>query len=416
MKTLLILVFLIPLSNASSQVKNISLEEVAAKVKNSNFNVLENAERVYQAKETITFNKRNLLPRLNFWNVLRLPFDWLSAVDIVQDIAPFLVPNNWFRVSQSKLFFLAQKEQYRALWANEVMTAKLLYINTLRDQGFLSALELQEKQVSELLDIVKTRSIFGDVPPQVLKFLQIRKLEIVEDLRALGTLVFEEKKALAYLMGTPQEEEIALKKIELPKVEELDPIKFDTFIFRALDNAPEITQYRYIKSSLKFVKKEVYFSFLGASTGSRGVGGGIFNNIPIQDGLGFGLGSSLRISKSEGRTLDLNIKATKEVIKKNLYNLVTNFNSYIENVNNQNNRLKLAEDNYEVIKTQLLLGTEVDPIEMLTSISNLFDASISLTNYRYEVVTTIEKIQRTIFNGDYSMIEGKLNSLVGEKQ
>jgi outer membrane protein TolC len=412
MKILILLISLSCIGIGYAEEKTISLDEVAKKVKESNFNVLENAERVYQAKETITFSKRNLLPRLNFWNVLKLPFDWASAIDLVQDVAPFIVPNNWFRVSQSKLFYLAQKEQYRALWANEVTTAKLLYINTLRDQDFLELLEVQQSQLEELVEIVKTRSIFGEVPPQVVKFLQIRKLELAEDIRSLKTLVYEENKAMSYLMGIPQEADLKMVKIGLPQVEDLRPISFDTFIFRAMDNAPELNQYKYIKESLRFIKKEAYFSFLGSSTTARGAAGGIFNNIPLQDGLGFGLGSSLRITKSQSHIIDLNANATKEVIKKNLYNLVNNFNSYIENIENQNERFKLATDNYETVKTQLVLGMNIDPLEMLTSIENLFDASISLINYKYEVVNTMEKLKRSIFNGDYSKKEGKLEAVI----
>ena len=412
MKILILLISLSCIGIGYAEEKTISLDEVAKKVKESNFNVLENAERVYQAKETITFSKRNLLPRLNFWNVLKLPFDWASAIDLVQDVAPFIVPNNWFRVSQSKLFYLAQKEQYRALWANEVMTAKLLYINALRDQDFLELLEVQQSQLEELVEIVKTRAIFGEVPPQVLKFLQIRKLELAEDIRSLNTLVYEENKAMSYLMGVPQEVDLKMVKINLPQVEDLKRISFDTFIFRAMDNAPELNQYQYIKESLKFIKKEAYFSFLGSSTTARGAAGGIFNNIPLQDGLGFGIGSSLRITKSQGHIIDLNANATKEVIKKNLYNLVNNFNSYIKNIENQNERFKLATDNYETVKSQLILGMNIDPLEMLTSIENLFDASISLTNYKYEVVNTMEKLKRSIFNGDYSKREGKLEAVI----
>lgn len=412
MKKIILLIFTLNLSLAFSQEKVISLDQVASKVKESNFTILENAQRVYQAKETITFSKRNLLPRLNFWNVLKLPFDWASSIEIVQDIAPFLVPNNWFRVSQSKLFYLAEKEQYRALWANEVMTAKLLYINALRDQDFLKLLKTQFSQVTELVEIVKTRAIFGDVPPQALKFLQIRELEISEDIRSLETLVNQETKAMSYLMGIPQEVDFKFKSITLPKIEDLSPISFDTFIFRAIDNAPELNQYVYIKESLKYVKREAYFSFLGLSTTSLGAGGGVFNNIPLQDGLGFGLGSSLRITKSQGHIIDINANATKEVIKKNLYNLVFNFNSFIENIENQNERFILAQDNFEIVKTQLTLGVNIDPLEMLTSIDNLFDASISLKNYKYEVVGTIEKLKRSIFNDDYSKREGKLESVL----
>lgn len=397
---------------SSTKVKIISLEKVAKEVKQSNFAILRNAQRVYQAKETINFSKKNLLPRLNFWNVLKLPFDWMSAVDIVQDVAPFLVPSNWFRLSQNKLFFLAEKEQYRALWANEVMTAKLLYINTLRDDDFLNLLKIQKSRVSELVELVKTRSILGEVPPQVLKFLRIRELEVAEDIRSVEVLVHDEKKAISFLMGIPQETSVEFLPLSLPRVEELEKISFETFVFRALDNAPEINQYKYIKQSLKYLRGEVYFSFLGSSTTARSAAGGVFNGIPIQDGLGFGMGSSLRIARSQGHIIDLNSRATKEVIKKNLYNLVYNFNSFIDNIENQNKRFQLALDNYEIVKTQILLGMRIDPLEILTSIDNLFDASISLRNYKYEIVTTMEKLKRSIFNGDYSKRESMLEQLL----
>ena len=410
MKNAIFVILLISFNLANAQKMTVSLNDVAQKVKESNFTVLENAQRVYQAKETINFSKRNLLPRLNFWSVLKLPFDWLSAVDIVQDIAPFLVPNNWFRLSQNKLFFLAQKEQYRALWANEVMTAKLLYLNTLRDRDFLNILKVQESQVDELLSIVKSRVILGGERAQILKFFEIRKLEIQDDIRSMSTILFEEKKALSMFMGIPSELDLELVSIKLPKLEDLDEISFDTFVFRALDNAPEINQYEYIKSSLRYVRKEAYFSFLGASSTSRS--SGVFNNIPIQDGLGFGMGSSLRIAGSESRILDINIKATKEVIKKNLYNLVNNYNSYLNNIEGQNNRYIYSQENFKLIKGQLILGSSIDPLEVLKSIESVFDSSISLTNYKYEAVTTMEKIKRSIFNDDYSKKESKLDLLI----
>lgn len=406
----------IPLVSAEV-VQKISLEDIAKNVKESNFTVLEGAQRVYQAKETITFSKRNLLPRLNIWNYLETPINWASSIDIIQDLAPFLVPSNWFRISQNKLFYLAQKEQYRALWANEVMTAKLLYTNTLRDIDFLEALNIQIEQIEGLLAIVNTRVILGETPIQVQKFLEIRKLELLDDLRVLNNIIETEKRSLAMIMGISQDKTIELEKFQLPQVDELESISYDTFIFRALDNAPELNQYGYIKSSLRYLRGEMYFSFLGASTTARSAGGGMFNHIPIQDGLGFGMGSSLRIAASQGKIIDLNKEATKEVIKKNLHNLVYNFNSYIENIDSQNSRLRLASENFEMIKVQIAMGMPIEPLEVLNSIDSLFDANISMVNYQYEVVTTMEKIKRSIFNGDYSKKEGMLEHLLqGEGQ
>ncbi len=407
MKVILILLSFFILSNSNSQTL-ISLEDVSNKVRNSNFMVLENAQRVYQAKETINFNKKNLLPKLNLWNILRTPFTWQGAVDIVQDIAPFLVPNNWFKVGQSRQFYYAYQEQYRALWANEVMTSKLLYTNTVRDIHFLKVLKDYSGKLNELVKIAENRQIFGSVQPSTIRFLKIKSIEINEDIRKLSNLVFEEKKALSYLMGINQEEELTLKKIELPKVEELSRLKFDTFVFKALDAAPEITQYKYLKEALRYTRRYVYFSFLGGSSNSQG----IFNNIPVQDGLGFGAASSIRISNSESHILDLNKESTKEVLKKSLYNLVNNFNSYIDNIENQTQRRGLARENYEALRNNLAMGLDIDPLEMLESVQNEFDASISLVHYQYGVVTTMERLKRMIFNGDYSKKESKLADLL----
>ncbi|MBC74538.1 MAG: hypothetical protein CME64_00830 [Halobacteriovoraceae bacterium] len=393
--------------NLSAQT-SISLDQVAEEVKQSNFTVLENAQRVYQAKETVNLNKRNLLPRLNLWNILKTPFSWKGALDVVQDIAPFLVPSNWFKVGQSREFYYAYQEQYRALWANQVMTAKLLYINTLRDIDFLNALKEQSLKLDELVGISETRQVFGSVEPRTTRFLKIKKLEIQEDIRALENLVFEEKKALAYLLGVDQEQDLSLERISLPEVEKLEPLQFDTFVFRALDSAPELTQYKYLKEALKYTSREVTFSFLGASSNSQGM----FNNIPVQDGLGFGAASSIRISNSESHILDINKESTEEVLKKSLYNLVNNFNSYLNNIENQTSRRRLAGENYQTLRSHLALGMDIDPLEMLKSVENEFDASISLVNYKYEVVTTMERLKRMIFNGDYNKKESKLDSLL----
>lgn len=379
----------------------ISLSEVSKKVRSENYYVLENAERVYQAKERINFSKKNLLPRLNFWNVIKLPFDWASAIDIVQDIAPFLVPANWFRASQDQYFYLAQNEQYRALVANEVMTAKLLYTNTLRDIEFLNLLETQKNQIAELVRIAEARGVFGETTQENLKFLKIRELEVLEDVRSLSTLVFNEKKALSFMMGIAQEKDIELESVALPKLSSLKAMNYEEFIFRAIDHAPEIKQFAHLKEALKYTRKAVNFSFLGASSFSSS-SGGVFSNIPIQDGLGFGRSSSLRITRSEERILEINKNASEEVIKQNLYHLISNFNSYVENSEGQELREKLAKENYELVRSKLILGEPLGILEVLTSIQNVFDASLSLVNYRYEALNTIEKLKRLLLNEDYN--------------
>ena len=164
MRNLLLISILISSSFSFASPVELKLEDVAKKVSNDNFLVIENAERVYQKKENIKFSRANLLPKLNIWNLLKLPavfVDPLAVGDIIQDFAPFLVPSNWFKVAQSKHLYKARKEQYRALWANEVNTAKLLFVSVYRDEVFANLVLQKQEKYKEIMQIAKTRNIFG---------------------------------------------------------------------------------------------------------------------------------------------------------------------------------------------------------------------------------------------------------------
>ena len=76
----------------------------------------------------------------------------------------------------------------------------------------------------------------------------------------------------------------------------------------------------------------------------------------------------------------------------------------------------MAGENYQTLRSHLALGMDIDPLEMLKSVENEFDASISLVNYNYEVVTTMERLKRMIFNGDYNKKETKLENLLSGVQ
>src|SRR5690606_29692463 len=128
----------------STEVKEIRLSDVVEKVSVDNYSVYQNSLRVYQAKESITIARMNLLPRLNLWNLASSAIEIFAggptgavagAFSIVEDIAPFLVPANWFRIGQNKLFYKADLEGYKALWSNEVYTAKALYHHILLDSS-----------------------------------------------------------------------------------------------------------------------------------------------------------------------------------------------------------------------------------------------------------------------------------------
>ena len=80
MKKIIILIFILCFSSVSMSQSNetieVSLDQVVGKISNENLTVYESALRVYQTKESITFARMNLLPRLNLWKLAS------SAVEI----------------------------------------------------------------------------------------------------------------------------------------------------------------------------------------------------------------------------------------------------------------------------------------------------------------------------------------------
>jgi len=400
---------------------NLKIEDVVEKVSKDNFLVLENAERVYQGKENIKFSRASLLPRLNIWNLLKIPailVDPMGFGDIIQDIAPFLIPGNWFKLGQARHLYKAQKEQYRALWANEVNTAKLLFMSVYRDQKLAELIDVKTKKYKEILEIARTRNIFGQGNSFALNLIKDRYLALNEDTRNLDNLIYTETKELQYITGINNEQDIKLGSPMLPKLDQAKQIDSSKIIFKAIDASPEIFQYEHLLNALSKVKGEIKFSILGASSYSSG--GGVFDHIPIQDGLGFGMGASVRIAKAEGRILKTQLKATIETLKKLTNILVNEYNSLIENYKITRERNTLATANYQAMISHIAIGGALDVLEMIEILDNLYASKILIISYKFRFSDLTEKLMRITFSGDYSdgpsLVAGKNKNKVSKKE
>lgn len=308
MKTLLLTLLLSVSAGSayaqSTEVVEVDLKQVVEKVSTEDLTIYQSALRVYQAKEGITVARMNLLPRLNVWKLAGAAFEMFSggpvgaaagALSIVEDIAPFVIPANWFRVSQAKLFYKADVEGYRALWGNEVLTAKSLYFHLLLDTSLFEHIRKSRNDLNEIYKIVKVRETFGGSGQKVSLDIQQRLLALDEDSRALEVLIAEEESLLAFMMGFETGTRLRAKQVKMPDYDSLEPLSYEDFVFRATDVSPEIRQFDYLIEASQYVKKEIRYSFLGSSSMSRGLTGGVFDELPMQNGLGFGASASLRI-------------------------------------------------------------------------------------------------------------------------
>ena len=423
MRKIIISAFLLFAGQSWAQVNQeikINLKQVVDKVSTENYSVYQTSLRVYQAKESITVARMNLLPRLNLWRLASAALEIFAGgpagaaaggFSIVEDVAPFLVPANWFRVSQTKLFYQADLEGYKALWANEVLTSKALYHHILLDSSLRSHIVKSKKELNEIYEIVKVRETFGGAPQQVSQEIKIRLLSLDEDLRALDVLLSEEESLLAFLMGYPTGTRLKVSPIEMPDYDSLEQLEYDDFDFRAVDVSPEIKQFEYFISAADYARKEIVYSFLGASSLSRGLNGGVFDNLPVQSGLGFGTSAAIRISKTQKEILKIQKKAIEETVKRSLKQLVNNYNLDVDNYNNLKSRVYLAKNSLKQIYQRIQFGENVDSLQLIESSRNVIEAETALFSVMFRFLNSEDKLSRLIFHGDYSKAKDALKRL-----
>lgn len=398
----------------------VTLQQVVDKVSTENYTVYTNSLRVYQAKEAITIARMNLLPRLNLWKLASAAIEIFAggpvgaaagAFNIVEDIAPFLVPANWFRIGQAKLFYQADLEGYKSLWANQLLTSKALYHHILLDSSLKVHILKSQKELENIYQIVKVRETFGGMSQRASQEIKIRLLALDEDLRALEVLVAEEESLLAFMMGYPTGTRLKVVAIEMPDYDSLEHLVYEDFEFRAVDVSPEVNQFEHIINAAAYAKKEVTYAFLGSSSVSRSINGGIFDNLPVQNGLGFGTGASLRIIRTQKEILKVQKKGIEETVRRSLKLLVNNYNLDVDNYFNLKSRVALSKDSLKQIYQRIQFGENIDSLQLIESSRNLIEAETALFGVMFRFLNSEDKLSRLIFHGDYSKAKDALKRI-----
>lgn len=414
MKKIIYLFLLSFALNASADKINLKLGDVVERVSKENYNVYENALKVYQAKSNIEKARSDLLPRLNLWKIVGIILNPTSLFDQITDMAPFLVPGNWFRIEEVKLLYLAEKEGYRALWGNELHTAKSMYVHLLLDEELLKHVQQSIADLQKVHRIIKTRETFGGAPPGTAREVEIKLLGLAEDEKNLQVLVAQEYSELSYALGYTADTVLLLEPVVMPVFEKLKPIDPREYEFRLLSTSPERRQFDHFFSVLTQIEKEIEYSFLGVSDISRGVAGGIFDSIPIPNGLG-GKDAAMKIAAAKREILKTQKRGVEETLKRQLSNTATLYNSDISSYENFKRRVELAYESKNALLKRIQLGENVDMLQLSESSRNEIWADSALLAIQYRFVTSIDRINRLIFAGDYEKTAPLIDSLKGNK-
>ncbi|MFX3675521.1 MAG: TolC family protein [bacterium] len=403
------LLFVLALISGSVHASELTLEMLTDKISKDNFLVQEQAERVYQSKQSIKHARASLLPKLNVWTLLKIPaafVDPFALGDIVQDLAPFLIPANWFQVKQVGAMARAQKEQYLALWGNELASARLLFYGVHRELSLRTLVIKSLADYQRILTIARARRNFGNGGGFALNMIQERILALEDDLRSMDLLVERNKRDLQYISGIDQVELIDIVQPTLPFPTDAPALDLEKLRAKAIASAPELKQYQHLELALKAIRGSMRFSVLGASTYSIGSGDGAFDQVPLTDGLGFGQGAAIKISKSELEILHIKAKATKQTILRQFELLASEYVLLEESYSNASQRFDLASLNQRILENQLRFGGEISPLELIEAFDNVARTSALKLSYQVRFAEVVEKLKRITFTAPYNVLGG----------
>jgi outer membrane protein TolC len=407
-KHLLSIIFLLS-SQAQAAVHPVTLEDVTTQVTNGNYFVLENAQRVYQAKATVQLARRNLLPKLNIWKVVESASNGpIGLIGLIADFAPFLVPNNWFRVGEEKILSEATSNGYRALWANELSTARGLLLQAGLDERLLEQVRENTDDLDSLSSMVRTRETMGTIPAGSIKQFEVRQLSVAEEVRGLTKVIQGNRSQLAYLLGLPGNDEAVPTGIRYLGPSDSKLLVYSDYEERLLTAAFELKQYDSLIRAAAKIKKGRYFNFLGTSSLGQSAAGSVFDNLPQQDGLGFGLGPSVRIVKSEIHVLEIQRDAIRETLKRNLKVLIESFNLDLISRADAVTRVEKTAEIWKLLTDRVRLGTNVPVFDLVEASRNRVEAISTYHSIETRLLLGFDRLNRLMYWDAYRIAEGPL--------
>jgi hypothetical protein len=170
----------------------------------------------------------------------------------------------------------------------------------------------------------------------------------------------------------------------------------------AVSRSPEVRQFNELLQAADKVKKEVYFSPLGASSMSQGVAGGIFDGVPIQNGLGFGLGASIKIAKKHKELLKLQAQGVQETLGRHLKLTVATYNLDLQHYVNLEQRVDLTSEILVQLMDRLRLGENIPSLALIEASRNHIQAGTGFFGIQYRMLMNREKLSRLMMEEDYS--------------
>ena len=378
--------------------KCLSLEETIDLTKKNNFESRVDAIRVYQARESIQVRVGQLLPYFS----LRIssPVDFF---DFIPNLVGFLFPSNWFRLKESKLHAKASAQSFYSLMANQINSTESLYYNIHKEVVSYDIYTNHFNYVSKLKDIMALREEQGELAPEEVERAKIYLADLNINKISLENSFEELYAQLGYAINLSDSwNGYELKRLETPDINDLKPIKVETFYQQIIDKSYELRALQYLQKAAKYSKKARAFEFLTPDSGT-------------ESAFGFGYMSNINIGKADEEVVKIQTQMMNARLKEALYKVIANYNTSLQVYKEASNSIESISFIFESMMEDFEVNSRIDfeDFKDLLQENIYFQWAKSYSAHGYLLAKA--QLDRLLLSGDfYENIEGLIPSKKGK--
>ncbi len=375
-----------------------TISQLVEKAKNQSFSTLIQFQKAVQSRMNAQLHYRNLVTHFSWGNVLGLwlNHDWTFVVRMVGDLAPFLLPTNWFNANAAQFQFEADYDAWLLMKADAGNIVEGLGYNLLRDQRILEEVQKLKPMIVELQEAIQGKERLGLVPVgssnTITTVVDLFKTVEIN----LESAVILEKTSLSQSSGFYNPE--AISKIELVLDYSVrSPILIDQQSMQnlAIERSVELRQLDFLIHSAQESLKGRYFAWLDPS------GGG-------SPGFGLGYSTYIDIAQVKIEELLLQRQQLQSILLKKISDAIDMSQSSLSLYEVATTDLTVQQDRVNQLRDSMRMGFNVSTLELQNALQGQMKAVSDQINAEYAYIVAVSNINRLLFMGPYLDIYSKI--------
>jgi hypothetical protein len=374
-----------------------TLSQLSKRAVNQSFTSEIEFESVVQAHLSAQAAHLALLPNFSFGTITSLAgltasfgTDMLSLVRLIGNLAPFLIPSNWFLAKEATFQSDAEKYGYLLMKADSGNIATGLAYDIARDSLSINTMQIERAKIADVREDVADRESLGFAPAGSTDAIDSVLNSCDKVIIALQQTLAQEYVSLAQASGFVNPR--AVRSVSIDNNLSIDnPVTFDeaTAEQQALQQASELTQMDYLIAAAKVSKTEKYFDWLNPSGGSGSAS------------ISFAMGSYIAIAASQVRQLEDKRQQLQSTILATVVNNNTALANAIANYKLSLKNIVVQDDLVNSLINNMQLGVQVSVTDLMTAYAGQMQAQLDKNNAQFEYLVSLDNMQRSLYAGPY---------------